>query len=297
MKKKKNKKIKKKKKKKKESNENNEKEKEDNNKDENRLKKNISLRSQIGNIFNGKQNQKEEKKEEKKEENEEDEEEEEEEDDDEEEKKTQEILKEKNTEKDNIYLESKDLEKYNLLIQIININLEAKGFSKEDIKKEIDELSKSFSDPISPEDLIIKLSEKLINLMEITIESDKNEIKNFIKEFCTANENDKNKLYNQIMKCIEGIEEQEKLKTKKLNRNIRGKIQECKDKLNQRLKEDDVLTDKIVNIEKFYQIVEETGINLKEKFMDVLLYQMKMAVPKGKSFNSLNISVINDFLK
>ena len=284
-------------KKKKESNENNEKEKEDNNKDENPLKKNISLRSQIGNIFSGKQNQKEERKEEKKEENEEDEEEEEEEDDDEEEKKTQEILKEKNTEKDNIYLESKDLEKYNLLIQIININLEAKGFSKEDIKKEIDELYKSFADPISPEDLIIKLSGKLINLMEITIESDINEIKNFVTELCTANENDKNKIYNQIMKCIEGIEEQEKLKTKKLNRNIRGKIQEFKDKLNQRLKEDDVLTDKIVNIEKFYQIVEETGINLKEEFMNVLLYQMKMAVPKGKSFNSLNISVINDFLK
>ena len=282
---------------KKEFNENNEKEKEDNNKDDNPLKKNISLRSQIGNIFSGKQNQKEERKEEKKEENEEDEEEEEEEDDDEEEKKTQEILKEKNTEKDNIYLESKDLEKYNLLIQIININLEAKGFSKEDIKKEIDELYKSFADPISPEDLILKLSEKLINLMEISIESDKNELKNFVTELCTANENDKNKIYNQIMKCIEGIEEQEKLKTKKLNRNIRGKIQECKDKLNQRLKEDDVLTDKIANIEKFYQIVEETGINLKEEFMNVLLYQMKMAVPKGKSFNSLNISVINDFLK
>ena len=261
------------------------------------MKKNISLRSQIGNIFSGKQNQKEERKEEKKEENEEDEEEEEEEDDDEEEKENQEILKEKNTEKDNLYLESRDLEKYNLLMQIININLETKGFSKEDIKKEIDELYKSLTDPISPEDLILKLSEKLINLMEISIESDKIEIKNFIKEFCTKYENDKNKIYDHIMKYIEGIEEQEKLKTKKLNRNIRGKIQECKDKLNQRLKEDDLLTDKIISIEKFYQIVEETGINLKEEFMDVLLYQMKMAVPKGKSFNSLNISVIIDFLK
>ena len=86
--------------------------------------------------------------------------------------------------------------------------------------------------------------------MEISIESDKIEIKNFIKELCTIYENDKIKIYNQIMKCIEGIEEQEKLKTKKLNRNIRGKIQECKDKLNQRLKEDDLLTDKIINSTK-----------------------------------------------
>ena len=243
-------------------------------------------------LLRGPQNKKEEEK--GKEDNEEniDEEEEEEEDDEEEEKKNPESSKNQN-EKSN----SKDLSKYDLLIKIINKNLEAKGFSKSDVKNEIDNIYNSLPKPASSEDLSSKLIANLVKLLEITIESDKIEISNFIKDLLTIYENDKDKIYEKLMNFIEGIEEQEKLKTRKLNRQIRGYIKECQDKLKNRLKEEDIPYDKIITFEKFFKIVEETGVNLKEGYMDVLLYQMKIAVPKGKPINSVNAIVIVDFLK
>ena len=50
-------------------------------------------------------------------------------------------------------------------------------------------------------------------------------------------------------------------------------------------------------MEKFEKIFEETELQLKDTQLDILLYQMKMAVPKGRNFNTLNAIVIVDFLK
>ena len=132
--------------------------------------------------------------------------------------------------------------------------------------------------------------------MEISIDSDKIELNNFIKDLVEYNEGNKKKIYEQIMNYIEGIEEQENITTRKANRIIRGYLQECKDKLNQRLKEE-IPSDKIISFEKFLKIVEETGIKFKEGHLNILLYQMKKAVPKGKNFNTLNAIVIIDYLK
>ena len=193
--------------------------------------------------------------------------------------------------------EIKDLSKYDSLIKIININLEGLGYSKSDIIKEIDELFNSFSDKIKLDDLTSKLSEQLIKKMEITVDSDKTEINNFIKDLVNFYSGDKDKIYGQIMNYIETIEEQSKLNTRTLNRAIRSNIQGCKDKLKERLKEDDIPSDKIISLEKFEKLVEETGLQMKDNHMTVLLYQMKKAVPKGRNFNTLNAIVIVDFLK
>ncbi len=133
--------------------------------------------------------------------------------------------------------------------------------------------------------------------MGITLDSDKIEIEKFIKELISIFENDKNKICEQLMNFIEIIEDQEKLKTRKLNRNIRSYLKDCEEKIKNKLKEEDMPSDKIITFEKFFKIVEETGIKLKEEYMEILLYQMKIAVPKGKSINTLNANVIVDFLK
>ena len=245
------------------------------NKDDN----NISLRS--------KPKPKEEKKEKVQEE---DEEEEEEEEDDEEENKP----KKKETIKE---AENEELSKYKSLIKIINKNLEANGFSKLDIKNQIDELYKTFPDPISEEELIPKLSDHLIKLLDITIDSDKNEIKDCIKDVVILFEGDKDKIYHQLMNFIEDIVDQDKLKNNQTNRIIRTYLKDCEEKLKNRLKEEDIPSDKIITFEKFFKILEEKGIKLKEEYMKNLLYQMKIAVPKGKSINTLNANVIVDFLK
>ena len=245
------------------------------------------------NLLKTVQNKKEEKKVENEEDIDDEEEEEEEDDDEEEDNKNSEPLKTKVSKS----VDSKDLTKYELLIQIINKNLEAKGFSKSDIKKEIDVLYNSLPDPLSSEDLFLKLNENLIKLLGITLDSDKIEIEKFIKELISIFENDKNKIYEQLMNFIEIIEDQEKLKTRKLNRNIRSYLKDCEEKIKNKLKEEDIPSDKIITFEKFFKIVEETGIKLKEEYMQILLYQMKIAVPKGKSINTLNANVIVDFLK
>ena len=227
--------------------------------------------------------------------NEEIENEEEEEEDDEDEENN--INQKKNENLEKTSLENKDLKKYDFLVKIINKNIEAKGFSKSSIIQQINELYKSFSDTLPLDDFTLKLSEDLIKLLEINIDTDKTIIHNFIKELIQIYENDKNKIYNQLIKYAEGIEDQEKLKTKAKNRQIRSYIKDRQDKLKERLKMEDIPPDKIISFETFYQIVEETDIQLKEEYIDILLYQMKIAVPKGRSFNTLNAIVIIDFLK
>ena len=246
------------------------------NKDDN----NISLRS--------KPKPKEEKKEKVQEEDEEEEEEEE--DDEEEENKP----KKKETIKES---ENEELSKYKSLIKIINKNLEANGFSKLDIKNQIDELYKTFPDPISEEELIPKLSDHLIKLLDITIDSDKNEIKDCIKDVVILFEGDKDKIYHQLMNFIEDIVDQDKLKNNQTNRIIRTYLKDCEEKLKNRLKEEDIPSDKIISLEKFNKIIEETGIQLKEEYINTLLYQMKKKVPKGRNINTFNAIVIVDYLK
>ena len=119
--------------------------------------------------------------------------------------------------------------------------------------------------------------------------------KKLIKEFLAQDSN--YKIHEQLMKNIEGIEEQEKLTTRRSNRVIRAYIQKCKEQLNKRLKEEDIPSDKIISLEKFEKIMEETGLQFKEEHLKILLYQMKKAVPKGRNFNTLNAIVIVDFLK
>ena len=133
--------------------------------------------------------------------------------------------------------------------------------------------------------------------MEISVDSDKVELNNFIKDLVDYNKGDKNKIYSQIMKYIEDIEDQDNITTRKANRLIRGYLQDCKDQLNQRLKEEDIPADKIIPFEKFDKTLKETGVKIKEGHLNILLYQMKKAVPKGKNFNTLNAIVIIDYLK
>ena len=187
--------------------------------------------------------------------------------------------------------------KYESLINLININLQAKGFEKFNIKLNIDEVYKSFNESSTPEDKVSKLSELLINMMEVTLDSDKKEIQDFFTELVTLYNGDIIKIYEQLREYFEKIVEQEKLTTKRLNRTLRSYIQDAKEKLNIRLKNEDIPSDKIISYELFKEIVEECEIKLKENYMDILLYQMKIAVPQGRSFNSLNAIVIIDFLK
>lgn len=189
------------------------------------------------------------------------------------------------------------LEKYKSLIEIININLEVNGLEKLSVKNRIDDLYKSLSDLELSENLISKLSDLLIELMNISQDSDKTILKDFCKDLIVLYNGDKNKIYKQIMEFIERLDEQEKLTTRKSNRIIRTYIQDSKDKLKKRLREEDIPSDKIISYELFNKIVEECEIKLKEEHMDVLLYQMKKAVPKGRNFNTLNAIVILDFLK
>ena len=141
------------------------------------------------------------------------------------------------------------------------------------------------------------LSTPLYDLLSPIVDSDKKDLEKFFTELFSALNFDKEKIHEQILTFAEDIEEQEKLKTRKLNRSIRSCIKECQDQLNQIFKQDDMPSDRVVSFDKFNQIVEEVGIKMKKEYMDVLLYQMKMAVPKNRSIHDFNMIVIVDFLK
>ena len=193
--------------------------------------------------------------------------------------------------------EIKDLTKYDQLIKIINKNLESKGFSELDIKNKIDEIYKNLSDSTSTDILITKLSDLLIELMDVSLDSDKNDIQNVIKDVSTLFNGDIIKIHEQLMSFIKGINEQSKLQNRASNRVIRGYIKKCANQLKERLKQEDIPSDKIVSFQKFKEIMNETEVELKEEHLDILLYQMKMKVPKGRSIDTLNMIVVVDFLK
>jgi hypothetical protein len=193
-------------------------------------------------------------------------------------------------------IEVNGISKYDPLIKIINKNLESKGFSELDIKNKIDEIYKNLADSAT-EELITKLSDLLIELMDVTLDSDKKEILSFIKEVVTTFNGDIIKIYDQLMNYTKRITDQTKLQNRASNRVIRGYIKKCENQLKERLKQEDIPSDKIVSFQKFEEIMNETGVQLKEEHMDILLYQMKMKVPKGRSFDTLNMIVVVDFLK
>ena len=183
------------------------------------------------------------------------------------------------------------------LIRVININFESKGFSKSDIQSKFNSIFQSIPESklkISHSELI---SNTIAEILSITLDSDRKDVQNFFKELFSLLNYDKEKIHEQINKFTDNIEEQEKLKTRKLNRNIRSYIKDCKDKLNPLFKGDDLPSDRVVSFDKFNQIADEVGIQLKKEYMDILLYQMKMAVPKGRSIYDFNMIVIVDFLK
>ena len=210
-------------------------------------------------------------------------------------------LKEEKQEKevgntDNTSLED-FLTKNDSLIKVINVTLESKGYSKSDIQTKMDEFFQAITETKLGQSHIESISNLLIELLSTTVETDKKDLVQFFKELFTLLEYDKEKIYEQIIQFSEDIEEQEKLKTRKLNRNIRSYIKDCQDNLNQIFKQDDMPPDRIVTFERFNQIAEEVGLNLKKEYLDILLYQMKMALPKIRSIHEFNMIVIVDFLK
>ena len=183
------------------------------------------------------------------------------------------------------------------LIKVINITLESKGFNKTDIQSKFEELFQSFTESKLDESHISIILNKYIELLSATKDSDKKDINIFLQQLFSILSYDKEQILEQILQFAEGIEEQGKLKTRKLNRNIRSYIKDCQINLTEVLKQDDMPSDKIVSFDRFNAIAEECGIKLKKEYLDVLLYQMKMAVPNGRSIYDFNMIVIVDFLK
>jgi len=220
---------------------------------------------------------------------------------DEEQKEILEETKEENFQKEPEKNESYSLDdfltKNNSLIKVININLESKGFSKSDIQTKMEEFFNEITGPKLEQSHIKTISDLLIELLSVSFESDKKDIEQFFKDLFSVFEYDKEKVQEQIFQFTEDIEEQEKLKTRKLNRNIRSHIKDCQDKLNAIFKQDDMPSDRIVSFNKFNAISEEIGLKLKKEYLDVLLYQMKIAVTKKRSIYDFNMIVIVDFLK
>ena len=118
-----------------------------------------------------------------------------------------------------------------------------------------------------------------------------------ISSYCSSNSSSNSSRRLNTTSFLSAPSANSKLTTRKLNRAIRSYIRDAGDKLRQRLKQEDIPANKIISYELFNSIVEECEIQLKEGYMEVLLYQMKMKVPKGKGFNTLNAIVIVDFLK
>ena len=154
------------------------------------------------------------------------------------------------------------------LIKVINVTLESKGYSKSDIQTKMDEFFQAITETKLGQSHIESISNLLIELLSTTVETDKKDLVQFFKELFTVFEYDKEKIYEQIIQFSEDIEEQEKLKTRKLNRNIRSYIKDCQDNLNQIFKQDDMPPDRIVTFERFNQIAEEVGLNLKKEYLD-----------------------------
>ena len=202
-----------------------------------------------------------------------------------------------NGKKNDNFQTPEELKKFDDLIKMINKTIESVGYSQEEVKDKLDEIYNNLEESVTQEALVDKLSEVLFSLMEVSLDSDKNEIKNFLKEIIRFYNNNKKKIKEQLMIYINRIGDQDKLTTALLNGKIQDNLLEYKDKLNELLKKGNIPSDKIITYEIFKKIIEEGEIKIKEHFMEILLYQMKLSVPKEKSFLLLNLNVLINFIK
>ena len=203
----------------------------------------------------------------------------------------------KNAKKNTKFKTPEELQKFDDLIKMVNKTIESVGYSQEEVKEKLDEIYNNLEESISQEALVDKLSELLFSLMEVSLDSDKNEIKNFLKDIIAFYSNNKKKIKEQLMEYINRIGDQDKLTTALLNGKIQDDLLEYKDKINEQLKKNNIPSDKIITYEIFKQIIEEGEVKIKEHAMEILLYQMKSSVPKEKSFHSLNLNVLINFIK
>ena len=202
-----------------------------------------------------------------------------------------------NAKKNTKFKTPEELQKFDDLIKMVNKTIESVGYSQEEVKEKLDEIYNNLEESISQEALVDKLSELLFSLMEVSLDSDKNEIKNFLKDIIAFYSNNKKKIKEQLMEYINRIGDQDKLTTALLNGKIQDDLLEYKDKINEQLKKNNIPSDKIITYELFKQIIEEGEVKIKEHAMEILLYQMKSSVPKEKSFHSLNLNVLINFIK
>ena len=104
-----------------------------------------------------------------------------------------------------------ELKKFDDLIKMINKTIESVGYSQEEVKDKLDEIYNNLEESVTQETLVDKLSELLFSLMEVSLDSDKNEIKNFLKEIIIFYNNNKKKIKEQLMVYINRIGDQDKL--------------------------------------------------------------------------------------
>jgi len=181
---------------------------------------------------------------------------------------------------------------------IIIKNLEANDITPELLSDKINDIYKIFEnkDEAPKEEFIQPFYDMLIELMKVSYESDKNQIKNFLENFIDVLEGDTGRFFDYLSEIFGNIKNYKNLNSNELKKNLNKALQPYKELLMVNIKRYDKNNDYIINFDILRKIVNDLHIEIDDDIMEFLIYSMKVNAIDRSIFD-LNYKVIEDILE
>ena len=181
---------------------------------------------------------------------------------------------------------------------IIIKNLEANDITQEQLTDKINDIYKIFEnrEEASKEEFIQPFYDMLIELMNVSFESDKIQLKKFLENFIDVLEGDTGRFFDYLSEIFGNIKNYKNLNVNALKKNLNKALQPYKELLMLTIKKYDQNNDYIINFDTLRKIVNDLKIEIDDDIMEFLIYSMKVNA-KDKSIFDLNYKVIEDILE
>lgn len=181
---------------------------------------------------------------------------------------------------------------------IIIKNLEANDITQEQLTDKINDIYKLFEnrEEASKEEFIQPFYDMLIELMKVSLESDKIQLKKFLENFIDVLEGDTGRFFDYLSEIFGNIKNYKNLNVNALRKNLNKALQPYKELLITTIKNYDQNNNYIINFDILRKIVNDLHIEIDDDIMEFLIYSMKVNAI-DKSIFDLNYKVIENILE
>lgn len=197
-------------------------------------------------------------------------------------------------------LENEDIKnKYLTLIHLFLKNFEANRITTVILDEKMQNIFKFFEgkSETSSEEFLKPFIDLFNECMKVTQESDKQIVQSFLTDYFELLNEDTKDFLNELFGIFENLVDYAPLENNEFTLNsLALNLQNYKDDLEKKLKEEDEKGTHIITFDIFKKIVNEINLYIPDDLMEFLLFKMKSSVPPNYSIFDLNYQFILDSL-